>query len=98
MTGKTSYISALISAGVTALLGLLTAFGLELNTVQLAAILSATGFISIVVTVVLWAKTVPKAKVLEVLIGDEVVAGPANDMAVEGEIIRQVEPRRASGS
>ena len=96
MTGKTSYISALISAGVTAILGLLTAFGLELTTVQLAAILSATGFVSIIVTVVLWAQTVPKDKVLEVLIGDEVVAGPANDMAIEGEIIRQVEPRRAA--
>ena len=96
MASRTSYISALISAGVTAILGLLTAFGLELTTVQLAAILSAAGFVSIIVTVVLWAQTVPKEKVLEVLIGDEVVAGPANDMAAEGEIIRQVEPRRAA--
>jgi len=35
---------------------------------------------------------VPKDKVLEVLIGEEVVAGPANDMAQEGETIRHISP------
>lgn len=96
MTSRTSYVSSLISYGVIVLLGLLTAFGVQITTAQISAISMAAAFVGILVTIMLWAKTVPKEQVLEVLIGDEVVAGPANDMAVEGETIRQIDPRRAA--
>lgn len=97
LPSQKSYVGSLITYGVIVTLGLLAAFGLELSTMQVAAINMGAAFIGILVTLHLWAKTVPKEKVLEVLIGDEVVAGAANDMAQEGQVIRQLqeEPRRA---
>lgn len=95
MTSRTSYVSSLISYGFIVVIGLLTAFGVTISPVQISALTMLAAFVGILVTIALWAKTVPKSQVLEVLIGDEVVAGPANDMATEGEIIRQVDPRRA---
>ena len=97
LPSQKSYIGSLISYGVIVIVGLLTAFGLSLTAIQISAITMASAFIGILTTLYLWAKTVPKEKVLEVLIGDEVVAGPANDMAAEGDVVRQLqeEPRRA---
>ena len=97
LPSQKSYVGSLISYGVIVIIGLLTAFGLSLTAIQISAITMASAFIGILTTLYLWAKTVPKEKVLEVLIGDEVVAGPANDMAAEGDVVRQLqeEPRRA---
>ncbi len=96
LPSQKSYVGSLISYGVIVVVGLLTAFGLSLTAIQISAITMASAFIGILTTLYLWAKTVPKEKVLEVLIGDEVVAGPANDMAAEGDTIRIIEePRRA---
>ena len=96
MSGKQSFIGSLISYGALVLIGVATAFGVNLSTVQIAALTMLAAFIGILVTIALWAKTVPKDQVLEVLIGDEVVAGPANDIVPAGDIIRQVEPQRAA--
>ena len=97
LPSQKSYVGSLISYGVIVAISVATAFGLELSTIQIAALTMLAAFIGILTTLYLWAKTVPKEKVLEVLIGDEVVAGPANDMAAEGDVIRQLqeEPRRA---
>ena len=96
MSGKQSFIGSLISYGALVLIGVATAFGVNLSTVQIAALTMLAAFIGILVTIALWAKTVPKEQVLERLIGDEVVAGPANDIVPAGDIIRHVEPQRAA--
>ena len=44
----------------------------------------------------LWATTVDRREVVERLIGGEVVAGEANDLIPSGEVVREVEPRRAA--
>lgn len=41
-------------------------------------------------------RVTPNSRVLEVLIGDTVVAGEANDQVLSGTDIRQVEPKRAA--
>ena len=63
---------------------------------QIAAIVSATGFVGIVLTLVLWTTTVPRETVVEHLIGPDVVAGPANDLVPTGATVRELEPRRAA--
>ena len=79
------------------LIGLLVAFGVALTPEQMAAIMSAAGFLGIVLALVLWASTVDRREVVERLIGSEVVAGEANDMIPSGEVVREVDPRRAAG-
>ena len=71
------------------LIGLLVSQGV-------AAIVSATGFVGIVLTLVLWTTTVPRETVVEHLIGPDVVAGPANDLVPTGATVREVKPRRAA--
>lgn len=96
MTSRASLASALITQAVMVLISLAVAFGLTLTPEQIAAIAGAAGFMGLIATLVLWAYTVPREKVLEVLIGDTVVAGEANDQVLSGTDIRQVEPRRAA--
>ena len=96
MTSRASLVSALITQAVMVLISLAVAFGLSLTPEQIAAIAGAAGFMGILATLVLWAYTVPREKVLEVLIGDTVVAGEANDQVLSGTDIRQVEPKRAA--
>lgn len=92
---RTTLIGLLVSQGVAALIGLLVAFGIDLTPEQMAAIMSAAGFLGIVLALVLWATTVDRREVVERLIGSEVVAGEANDIIPSGEVVREVEPRRA---
>lgn len=93
---KNSLIGALIIQGTIILLNLLSSFGVEMSADMVSSLTALAGFLGIIITFILWMKTVPKDKVLEVLIGEEVVAGPANDMAAEGDTIRIIgEPRRA---
>ena len=69
---------------------------MELTADQTAAIMTAAGFVGLIVTLILWVSTVPREQVLEYLTGDDVVAGPANDMIPTGAVVRSVEPRRAA--
>ena len=96
MMTRNSLIGLLISQGVAALIGLLVAFGIDLTPEQMAAIMSAAGFLGIVLALVLWASTVDRREVVERLIGSEVVAGEANDIVPSGEVVRAVDPRRAA--
>lgn len=97
MMKNTTLIGGLVVQGVAAVVGLAATFGLELTAEQMAAILSVAGFVGIVVSLVLWATTVDRAEVVERLIGDQVVAGEANDMVATGEEVRKVALRRATG-
>ena len=93
---RTSFIGSLVSQAVVVIIGLLVAFGVPLTSEQIAAIITAAGFVGIVLALVLWATTVDRREVVERLIGGEVVAGEANDMIPSGEVVREVEPRHAA--
>lgn len=93
---NTSLIVLLVSQVVAAIVGLLVAFGVNLSAEQMAAIMTAAGTIGGLVALALWATTVDRAKVVERLIGDHVVAGEANDLVPTGATVREVEPRRAA--
>ena len=93
---RTSFIGSLVSQAVVVIIGLLVAFGVPLTSEQIAAIITAAGFIGIILALVLWATTVDRREVVERLIGGEVVAGEANDIVPSGEVVREVEPRRAA--
>ena len=96
MMTRNSLIGLLVSQGVAALIGLLVAFGVDLTPEQMAAIMSAAGFLGVVLALVLWASTVDRREVVERLIGTEVVAGEANDIVPTGATVRELEPRRAT--
>lgn len=86
----------LVTQGAAVVVGLAVAFGMELTAEQTAAIMTAAGFIGLIVTLVLWVSTVPREQVLEYLTGEDVVvAGPANDQVPTGAVVRSVDPRRA---
>ena len=93
---RNTLLGLLVTQGVSAIIGLLVAFGVDLTPEQMAAIMGAAGFIGVVLALVLWASTVDRREVVERLIGSEVVAGEANDMVPSGEVVREVEPRRAA--
>ena len=93
---RTSFIGSLVSQAVVVIIGLLVAFNVPLTSEQIAAIITAAGFVGIILALVLWATTVDRREVVERLIGGEVVAGEANDMIPSGEVVREVEPRRAA--
>ena len=93
---RTSFIGSLVSQAVVVIIGLLVAFGVPLTSEQIAAIITAAGFVGIILALVLWATTVDRREVVERLIGGEVVAGEANDIVPSGEVVREVEPRRAA--
>lgn len=92
---NTTLVGGLVVQGVAAIVGLAASFGLDLTTEQMAAILSLAGFLGVVVSLILWATTVDRAEVVERLIGDQVVAGEANDRVPSGAEVRTIEPKRA---
>ena len=87
---RTSFIGSLVSQAVVVIIGLLVAFGVPLTSEQIAAIITAAGFVGIILALVLWAQTVPREQVVERLIGDAVVAGEANDLVPSGAAVRNV--------
>ena len=78
---------ALVAGLVQAVLALLVAFGLDLTGEQTASILAVTAALLAVLT---RAQVTPYADVLEHRDGTEVVAGPANDLVVEGVVVREL--------
>ena len=99
---NSSLITLLITQGVGVFTALIVSFGVAITAVQMAAIMGVAGFVGLVLTFVLWARTVPAKDVLEKLVGDQVVAGEANDIVPNGVEIRELggsfedaEPRRA---
>ena len=87
---RNTLVGLLVSQGVAALIGLLVAFGVPLTSEQIAAIITAAGFVGIILALALWAQTVPREQVVERLIGDAVVAGEANDLVPSGAAVRNV--------
>ena len=87
---RTSFIGSLVSQAVVVIIGLLVAFGVPLTSEQIAAIITAAGFVGIILALALWAQTVPREQVVERLIGDAVVAGEANDLVPSGAAVRNV--------
>ena len=85
---RNTLLGLLVTQGVSAIIGLLVAFGVDLTPEQMAAIMGAAGFIGVVLALVLWASTVDRREVVERLIGDHVVAGEANDLVPSGEVVR----------
>lgn len=84
-------IAALVTQGVLVVVSLVVAFGWDATGDQIAAISGAAGFLGLLAWLWAWAKTVGKEQVLERLVGpDTVVAGPANDLVHEGEVIRRL--------
>ena len=86
---RNTLLGLLVTQGVSAIIGLLVAFGVDLTPEQMAAIMGAAGFIGVVLALVLWASTVDRREVVERLIGSEVVAGEANDLVPTGEVVRE---------
>lgn len=95
MIKQTSLIGMLITQGIVVIIGLLVAFGIDLTAEQMAAITTAGGFAGVIIALILWATTVDRSEVVERLIGEDVVAGEANDVVPTGEVVRAVEPKRA---
>ena len=91
-TPQPIWTSAGITAAVTALLALFTAFGLELTSEQTAAILGVVNILAqLIVAVWLKGHVTDNAQVLEKVItpGSQiVVAGPANDLIETGAMVR----------
>ena len=78
---------ALIAGLIQAVLALLVAFGLSLSAEQTASILAVTAALLAVLT---RAQVTPYADVVERADGREVVAGPANDLVIEGVVVREL--------
>ena len=87
---RTSFIGSLVSQAVVVIIGLLVAFGVPLTSEQIAAIITAAGFVGLILALVLWAQTVPREQIVERLIGDAVVAGEVNDLVPSGAAVRNV--------
>ena len=78
---------ALVAGLVQAVLALLVAFGLDLTGEQTASILAVTAALLAVLT---RAQVTPVVDVVEHRDGREVVAGPANDLVIEGAVVREI--------
>ena len=78
---------ALVTGLVAAVIALGVSFGLDLSGEQTGAIMALTSAILAVVT---RQQVTPYADVVEQLDGTEVVAGPANDLVVEGAVVREL--------
>ena len=95
---KGTFIGTLFTQASMVVIGLLTAFGVELTVGQISALVMAAGFVGILAALGLWMQTVPRKEVVERLIGNAaVVAGDANEDAT-GTFVRGVgvaAPRRA---
>ena len=94
MLKTSSVATGILSQLVAATIALAVAFGLNLTADQVAAIMGLTSVVGMVATFVLWARTVDRAEVVEALIGEDVIAGEANDLVMTGEIVRAI-PKRA---
>lgn len=94
MLKTSSVVTGILSQLVAAVVALAVAFGLSLTADQVAAIMGLTSVIGMIATFVLWARTVDRAQVVEALIGEDVIAGEANDLVTTGEIVRAI-PKRA---
>lgn len=90
MMKNSSVVAMLVTEATVVVIALLVAFGVNLSADQVAAITGAAGFVGLVLTLVLWAFTVDRKKVLEKLVGDQVVAGEANDMVPAGTEVRTI--------
>ena len=90
--------TATITAIATACIALVVAFWPDLLTeAQQVAVLGVVAVIApVVVGAIARGQVVPNGKVVERLIGGEVVAGEANDIVPSGEVVREVEARRAA--
>ena len=77
---------ALVTGLVAATIALGVSFGLELSGEQTGAIMALVVAILAFVT---RQQVTPVVDVVERLDGTEVVAGPANDLAVEGAVVRE---------
>ena len=53
---RTSFIGSLVSQAVVVVIGLLVAFGVPLTSEQIAAIITAAGFVGLILALVLWAR------------------------------------------
>lgn len=81
---------ALVSGLVSAVIALAVSFGADLSSEQVGAVMAV---VAAVLAVVTRSQVTPHVNVVEQLDGTEVVAGPANDLVVEGAVVREtVEP------
>lgn len=96
MTAKTTLVGSLVVQAVIVIVGLLVAFGVPLDAAQISAIITAAGFLGLLLALVLWASTVPRSEVVERLLGDEVIAGEANDLIPSGQAVRSLPEHAAA--
>lgn len=83
-----SVVGALLTNFAGVVIALLVAFGLDMTAAQIAAVVGATNFAGVILTLVLWMTTVSRARVVEMLVGDVIEAGIANNQVPTGEVIR----------
>ena len=84
--------AAWIVSAASAVLALLVSFGLNVSAEQTAAILAVV-FIAAQAAQAVWTRrrVTPNTKVLELTDGADVIAGPANDLVHNGEIVRRLD-------
>ena len=87
MTDRIRREPALVTGLVAATIALVISFGLELSKEQVGAILA---FVAAILAFVTRSQVTPYVDVVERADGREVVAGPANDLVVEGAVIREL--------
>ena len=83
--------AAWVVTAVASVITLLVAFGLQVTAEQTAAILAVV-FIAAQAAQALWTRrrVTPNTKVLELTDGADVIAGPANDLLHNGELVRRL--------
>lgn len=83
---------ASVTAVITAVVGLLVAFGVPLTDEQQTAILAVVAAVApLAVGLVARQLVTPNGKVVEYVVGSTVVAGQANERVDAGESIRQLD-------
>lgn len=78
---------ALIAAAIRAVIYAAVMFGLAISEAQLAAIMIA---VEAILAVVVRSAVTPNVSVVERRDGGEVIAGPANDRATDGAVVRHL--------
>lgn len=76
---------AIILGAVNAVIALLVGFGLPVDGYQIGLINAAAAAI---LAVVIRSQVTPLAQTVERLDGHQVIAGPANDLTIPGEVVR----------
>lgn len=95
MKTEPATIGSGITAAATAIIALLVAFGIPLTDEQTAAILAVVAVAAPLVGGLIVRRFVtPAAVVAEKVVDGKVVAGPANDRADEGAVIRSLDKVR----